>query len=168
MAVVLVFCLVGAIRSVADTCKLAPVDGPHATVVVYRYQAFVGGGRHASIYVDEVKVCSLTNGRYLVIHLIPGPHKLRSSDPKHGGVEQEFKPDRIYYFRTHVEPTGFWQTRNFWVLNPVPTMQARVELRSTKAQDGENKPLPIPAVSAVEDQGVAEAPSRDPVHPRNR
>ena len=145
--------------ALTDTCTVAAIDGSHATAVIYRYRAFAGSGRHSSIYVDEQKVCSLTNGRYLVVHLPQGPHKLRSSDPKHGGAEHDFRAGRIYYYRVHAEVTGFWQSRNFWILEPVPASQAQVELRSTSAQDGEKKPLPSPVSKIDDTEGVEESPA---------
>ena len=108
-----------------------------------------------SLFVDETKVCSLTNGRYLVVPLTPGQHKLRSSSAKHGGVEQEFKADHVYYFRVFAEVTGAFQMTDFWTLIPVPYQEASVELKSLKAQDGETKPLP--AIAVPEDLGAAEA-----------
>ncbi|MGB6385600.1 MAG: hypothetical protein WBD25_03190 [Terriglobales bacterium] len=81
----------------ADECKLDSISGPHATLVVYRYRLFVGSGRHASIYLDDRQICSLSNGRYLIIDVPEGKHTLRSSDDKHGGVEQSFSPDQVSY-----------------------------------------------------------------------
>lgn len=126
----------------AQECRLSAIEGPHATLVVYRYRLFVGSGRRASIYLDEQQVCSLHNGRYLIIEVAPGKHTLRSSDSKHGGVEEDFKEGEITYYRTHVEATNAFQLNDFWVLDPVPSNRAKEELKSLKAQDGEGKALP--------------------------
>jgi len=154
---IIAFCLMPQVSAAEESqdCKLVAIEGPHATAVVYRYRAFVASGRHASIYVDEKKVCSLTNGRYIVIPLTPGEHKLRSSDPKHGGTQQVFKEGLAYYFRVFVQPTGFFQSSNFWVMTPVPPETAQVELGAIKPQDAEVKPLP--KIAAPMEMGVQEA-----------
>jgi hypothetical protein len=126
----------------ADECKLDQISGPHATLVVYRYRLFVGSGRRASIYLDDRQICSLSNGRYLIIEVPEGKHKLRSSDDKHGGIEQNFLPGQIFYYRVHVEATSPLQLTNFWVLDSVPDDRARDELRVLHAQEGETKSLP--------------------------
>lgn len=156
-AMVIAFCLIAQVSPAEESegCKLAAIEGPHATAVVYRYRAFVASARHASIYVDEKKVCSLTNGRYVVIPLTPGEHRLRGSDPKHGGTQQVFKEGLAYYFRVFAQPTGFFQSRNFWVLAPVPPETAQVELGAIKPEDAEVKPLP--KLAAPMEMGVQEA-----------
>jgi hypothetical protein len=130
---------------VADECKLEAISGPHATLVVYRYHLFIGGGRHASIYFDDRQVCSLSNGRYLIIEVPEGKHKLRSSDDKHGGIEQNFLPGQVFFYRVHIEATNSLQMKNFWVLDSVPDNRAGDELRVLRAQDGETKSLPSAA-----------------------
>ena len=126
----------------AEECKLDPISGPHATLVVYRYRLFLGSGRRASIYLDDRQVCSLSNGRYLIIEIPDGSHKLRSSDDKHGGVEQKFLPGQVFYYRVHIEATSSLQVKNFWVLDSVPESRASDELRTLHAQEGETKSLP--------------------------
>ena len=139
----LTFLLAGAsLNSHAKDCVIAAISEPHATLVVYRLRIYLGSGRHSSIYLDEQKVCSLTNGRYLVIHVPEGEHRLRSSDDKHGGVVQTFLPGQVFFYRIHYEQTSFTQMRNFWVLDSVSEAEARKDLRTLRAQDGESKPLP--------------------------
>jgi hypothetical protein len=132
------------VNSEAKDCALAPISGPHATLVVYRLRMLLDSGRHSSIYLDEQKVCSLTNGRYLVIDVPEGEHRLRSSDDKHGGAVQTFLPGQVFFYRIHYEQTSFTQMRNFWVLDPVLEAEARKELGILRAQDGETKSLPDP------------------------
>jgi len=132
----------GAAALAADECNLDPISGPHATLVVYRYRLFVGSGRRASIYLDDRQVCSLSNGRYLIIEVPEGKHNLRSSDDKHGGIEQNFLPGQVFYYRVHVEATSAFQLKNFWVLDFVLDNRARDELRVLHPQEGETKSLP--------------------------
>jgi hypothetical protein len=142
---VIMLLISGAPTLVADECKLDPISSPHATLVVYRYRLFVGSGRRASIYLDDRRVCSLGNGRYLIIEVPEGKHALRSSDDKHGGVEQNFQPGQVFYYRVHVEATNPFQLKNFWVLDSVPDNRARDEVRALQAQEGETKGLPAVA-----------------------
>jgi hypothetical protein len=97
-----------------EPCKIDAIQGLHAAAVVYRYRAFVGSGRRASIYVDDQKVCSLYSGKYIVIPIPPGEHKLRGSDPKHGVMQQVFKEGFGYYFRVTIQPNSTFQLKNFW------------------------------------------------------
>jgi hypothetical protein len=94
-------------------CRIDSMRGPHATAVVYRYHAFQAGGRRASIYLDDQKICSLYSGKYIVIPIAPGEHQLRGSDPKHGVMKQVFKEGVAYYFRVMVQPTSLFQERIF-------------------------------------------------------
>jgi hypothetical protein len=135
-------------------CKIDAMQGPHATAVVYRYRVFVGSGRRASIYVDDKKVCSLYSGKYIVIPITPGEHRLRGSDPKHGVMQQVFKEGFGYYFRVLVQPTSAFQFTNFWEMIPVPSETARSELKALAPQPGEEKPLPN--VAAPIDLGAKE------------
>jgi hypothetical protein len=110
---VLMFVLVSTATLLAEDCKVSPIVGPHVTLVIYRYRLFLGSGRRASVYLDNQKMCSLSNGRYLIIEVSPGVHKLRSSDDKHGGVEQDFLPGQVFFYRVHIEATNAFQITNF-------------------------------------------------------
>lgn len=144
--------LSGMTLAAAQDCKLDAISGPHSTVVVYRYRLFVGSGRRASVYLDDKQVCSLHNGRYLIIDIPAGKHKLRSSDDQHGGVEQEFQSDQVSFYRIHVEATSAFQVKDFWVLDSVPEPRARQELLKLHPQDGETKPIPAPKEKVQQSQ----------------
>jgi len=143
-----VFCLSSTLSHAEGSkdCKLSPIEGPHATAVVYRNRAFPGYSYHASVYasvyVDEQKVCSLTNGRYLVIPLTPGEHTLHASDPRHSVMQQVFTEGLGYYFRTMLHTETPVQVTKFWVLTAIPPEKARADLKRLKPEDGEVKPLP--------------------------
>jgi|SRR5579872_96176 len=150
------FCLLVSVSQAQEwePCKIGAMQTPHATAVVYRYRAFLGSGRRASIYLDDKKVCSLWTGRYVIIPITPGEHKLRGSDPKHGVMQQIFKEGFGYYFRVMVQPTSAFQLKNFWVMIPVPPETAQSELKELTPQPGEEKPLPN--VAAPMDLGAPE------------
>jgi hypothetical protein len=133
----------------SEDCKLSPIEGPHATAVVYRNRSFYGYSYHASIYVDEKKVCSLTNGRYVIIPLTPGEHTLHASDPKHGVMQQDFKEGLGYYFRAMLHTETPVQVTKFWVLTAVPPEKAKSDLKRVKPEDREAKPLPEVAAPLV-------------------
>lgn len=155
--ILLLGCIVPAF---ADECSAPAMQEPHATLVIYRHRTNEAGFRRASIYVDEQKICSLTNGRYLILHIAAGRHKIRSSDSTHG-AEGTFKAGLVYYFLVHVIPMGKHtkELRNFWSLDPVPACQADAVVQVLKPQDGEKKPLPIVQKKEIEDMGVPEAPA---------
>ena len=149
------FCLLSAACRAQEwePCKIDAMQGRHATAVVYRYRAFTGFGKRASIYVDGKKVCSLYNGKYIVIPLTPGEHKLRGSDPKHGVMQQVFKEGFGYYFRVMIQRTSPFQLKNYWVICSVGPATAESELKGLTPQPGEIKQLPN--VAASMDLGVA-------------
>ena len=151
-----VLCLFSSVSRAQELtpCKIDAMQGPHATAVVYRYRAFVGNGRRASICVDDKKVCSLYSGKYIVIPITPGEHRLRGSDPKHGVMQQVFKEGFGYYFRVMVQPTSAFQLTNFWVMIPVLPETAQSELKALTPQPGEARPLPN--VAAPVDLGAPE------------
>jgi len=108
----------------------------------------------ASIYVDDKKVCSLYNGKYIVIPITPAEHKLRGSDPNHGVIQQVFKEGFGYYFRVMFQLTSAFQLKNFWMMIPVQPETAQSELKALTPQPGEVKPLPN--VAAPVDLGAPE------------
>jgi hypothetical protein len=150
------FCLLSSVSRAQESepCKIDAMQDPHATAVVYRYRRFVDNGRRASIYVDDKKVCSLYQGKYIVIPITPGEHKLRGSDPNHGVIQQVFKEGFGYYFRVMVQHTYAFQLKNFWMMIPVQPETAKSELKVLTPQPGEVKALPN--VAAAVDLGAPE------------
>jgi hypothetical protein len=155
-AIGMAFCLFSPLSRAQELtpCKSDAMRDPHATAVVYRYHAFQAGGRRASIYLDDRKICSLYSGKYIVIPVAPGEHELRGSDPKHGVMKQVFKEGFAYYFRVMVQPTSLFQVKNFWVMIPVSPETAQSDLKALRPQPGEEKALPT--VAAPLDLGAPE------------
>jgi hypothetical protein len=148
------FCLLSSVSRAQESepCKIDAMQGPHATAVIYRYRAFRGSGRRVSIYVDDKKVCSLYNGKYIVIPITPGEHRLRGSDPNHGVIQEVFKEGFGYYFRVMTQYTSAFQVKNFWMMIPVQPETAQSELKVLTPQPGEVKALPN--VAAAVDLGA--------------
>lgn len=55
-----------------------------ATIYIYRGGQFAGSARNWSIFVDEQKVCKLSNNKFIKVSVKPGKHVINS---KIGGVE---------------------------------------------------------------------------------
>jgi hypothetical protein len=105
-----------------------------ATIVFYRYRAYVGSARRATANVDEKQICSLANGRYFktevpaCTHLITGPDKRK-------GEEVTFEAGKTYYFRAVLNVTGAFQIHNVFTVIPVPPEQGQFEIKSLKELD---------------------------------
>src|SRR5688572_7268808 len=54
-----------------------------ATVYIYRVGQFVGSGANWAIFADEVKICKLSNNKYIKHEVKPGKHVYTA---KIGGV----------------------------------------------------------------------------------
>jgi hypothetical protein len=80
-----------------------------ATVYVYRKKNFGTRNMQPSVYADEVEVARMDDGKYFIIKLAPGKHKIEVNKG-HSGAEIDMKAGEQYYFRVEMIP-GFWKAR---------------------------------------------------------
>lgn len=74
----------------ALTMAAKPKEEPKtATIYIYRTGQFMAAGNNWSMYVDEKKVCKLSNNKYMQITVAVGKHTITA---KVGGV-QMFKKE---------------------------------------------------------------------------
>jgi hypothetical protein len=123
--------------TVQDETKPADPPTGTATAVFYRYQAFLAGGRRATVNVDGEQICSLTNGSVYRIILPVGTHTITGSD-KHKGAEVKMTAGTTYYFRAAPGDPAPFKVHNLFVIVPVPPEQGAFEARSLKALDAAN------------------------------
>lgn len=74
---------------------------------VYRQRRYAGSALAPSIFVDDIQIARVGNGRRVAIRLTPGPHTIRSDD-KSSAISLDVKPGQDYFVRVD-EATGFWK-----------------------------------------------------------
>lgn len=80
-----------------------------AVVYVYRKKNFGTRNMQPSVYVDNVEVARMDDGKYFIIKLDPGKHALEVNKG-HSGAQIDMKAGEKYYFRVEMIP-GFWKAR---------------------------------------------------------
>jgi hypothetical protein len=84
----------------------AGTDKP-AYLRVYRHRRYAGSALAPSIYIDDVQIARVGNGRRFSARLAPGSHTVRSDD-KSSAIALDVKPGQEFYVRID-EETGFWK-----------------------------------------------------------
>ena len=124
-------------------CAFPKADQPHATLVIYRphnqYAMLMG----ANVYLDNVRVCRLSNGRFLVAPISVGQHLLHAGSEKNVAIE--VKPGNAYYFRIGVMLSLCCKPQSAFHLQAQAGQAASLELTNLSPQNGEMSPLPTPA-----------------------
>lgn len=82
-------------------------DTTEATIYVYRPKKMVGGALEPSVFVDEIELARMDNGRYFAFKMKPGKHIVRMTDQKKG-YAIDMGPGQTYYFRVGIE-AGMWK-----------------------------------------------------------
>lgn len=78
-----------------------------ATVYIYRTKKLVGGALEPSVFCDGVELARMDNGRYLVLKLEPGEHRVHMTD-KSKRVDFKLGGGETAYVRVKIEP-GMWK-----------------------------------------------------------
>lgn len=88
--------------------ETAPASGSSedATVYIYRPKKMVGRALEPSVFVDEIELARMDNGRYFAIKVKPGKHIIRMTDDKKG-YALDMGPGQTYYFRVGIEAGMF-------------------------------------------------------------
>lgn len=81
-----------------------------ALVYVYRKKNFNTRNMQPSVYVDEVEVARMDDGKFFIIRLDPGKHSLEVNKG-HSGAQIDMKAGEAYYFRIDIKP-GFLKGRS--------------------------------------------------------
>jgi hypothetical protein len=78
-----------------------------AIVYIYRPSKMVGKALEPSVFVDDIELARMDNGRYFALKLKPGKHIVHMTDDKKG-YAIDMGPGRTYYFRIGLE-MGMWK-----------------------------------------------------------
>jgi hypothetical protein len=113
------------------TAPVDPSPKSKAKLHFYRERAFVALLRKMPIYIDEVKVADLVNGREFSMLAEPGKHVFRCLT-KAEAIQADIEQGGEYYFRAELIQ-GF--TKNHWHVVQVAKQQGEADVRSLKPLD---------------------------------
>jgi hypothetical protein len=125
--------MIGA-RSPSETGAAAPVGRSlklKAKLHFYREKAFTGAVRKMPIYIDEVKVADLVNGREFSMLTEPGKHVFRCQT-KDEAVQVDIDPGGEYYFRAELVQSF---AKNHWHVLQVTKQQGELDVQTLKPLD---------------------------------
>ena len=100
---------------------------------VYRQHRFSGSALAPSIYVDDVQVARMGNGRRCSIRLSLGAHTIRSDD-KSSAISIEAKGGQEYFVRVD-EETGFWKGHGKLTMLPIEQGGPEYKLQKPVEED---------------------------------
>ena len=84
-----------------------PANTADATVFIYRPSKMMGKALEPSVFVDDMELARMDNGRYFALKLKPGKHIVHMTDDKKG-YAIDMGPGQTYFFRIGVE-MGMWK-----------------------------------------------------------
>lgn len=87
----------------------AGAENSKVTIYVYRRKEFNTRNMQPSVYVDGTEVARMDDGKFFIVTLEPGKHKV-FVNKEYSGAEVDMKPGEEYYFRVSIKP-GFWKGR---------------------------------------------------------
>jgi hypothetical protein len=85
----------------------ATSNATDAIVYIYRPSKMVGKALEPSVFVDDMELARMDNGRYFALKLKPGKHIIHLTDDKKG-YAIDMGPGQTYYFRIGIE-MGMWK-----------------------------------------------------------
>lgn len=85
----------------------AAPNSSEAIVYIYRPSKMMGKALEPSVFVDDIELARMDNGRYFALKLKPGKHIVHMTDDKKG-YAVDMGPGQTYYFRIGLE-MGMWK-----------------------------------------------------------
>ena len=110
---------------VAVVSETTATDSGDATVYVYRPKKMVGSALEPSVFVDDVELARMDNGRYFAIKVKPGKHIIRMTDDKKG-YALDMGAGQTYYFRVGIE-AGVWKGQGKLTLDDADRAVAEIK-----------------------------------------
>lgn len=80
----------------------SPANTADATVFIYRPSKMMGKALEPSVFVDDIELARMDNGRYFALKLKPGKHIVHMTDDKKG-YAVDMGPGQTYFFRIGLE-----------------------------------------------------------------
>jgi Protein of unknown function (DUF2846) len=126
----------------------APVDpavaaaaGTEAVVYVYRPGKWVGKALEPSVFVDDIELARMDNGRYFTFKLPPGKHIVHMTQEKKG-FAIDMGPGQTYYFRVGIE-MGMMKGRGKITLEDAAKAQPEIKKLKFIGQDKIKNPTMV-------------------------
>jgi glucose/arabinose dehydrogenase len=132
----------------ADAAKPASAAGK-AIVFVYRTSKLVGAALEPSVFCDGVEVARMDNGRYFVLLLDPGEHRIRTTQ-EYKRVDLKLGAGEVAFVRVRIE-TGMMKGRGNVYL--ADESDAAKELKKLKPLGADK----VKSTTLVADQAEAES-----------
>lgn len=113
--------------SLKKSSDLKTENGPKdskAKIYVYRKKEFSTRNMQPSVYVDGTEVARIDDGKYFIVKLEPGKHKI-FVNKEFSGAEIDMKAGEEYYFRVSMK-SGFWKAHG--EVEYVPKEQGTFEM----------------------------------------
>jgi len=85
----------------------AAANAADSIVYIYRPSKLAGKALEPSVFVDDIELARMDNGRYFALKLKPGKHIVHLTDDKKG-YAIDMGPGQTYYFRIGLE-MGMWK-----------------------------------------------------------
>ena len=113
------------LTAVAIDPATGAASSEEATVYIYRPKKVVGSALEPSVFVDEVELARMDNGRYFAIKVKPGKHIIRMTDDKKG-YALDMGPGQTYFFRIGIE-AGVWKGHGKITLDDAERAKAEIK-----------------------------------------
>jgi len=85
----------------------AAANSAESIVYIYRPSKLVGKALEPSVFVDDIELARMDNGRYFVLRLPPGKHLVHMTKEKKG-FAVDMGPGQTFYFHVGIE-AGMWK-----------------------------------------------------------
>lgn len=116
-----------------------------ATVYIYRPSKWVGRALEPSVFVDDIELARMDNGRYFAFKMKPGKHIVHMTDDKKG-YAIDMGPGQTYYFRVGLE-AGMWKGKGKITLDDAERAMKEIKKLKFLGQDKIKAPTVVVEIS---------------------
>jgi hypothetical protein len=93
----------------------------------------MGKALEPSVFIDDIELARMDNGRYFSLKLAPGKHIIHMTDDKKG-YAIDMVPGQTYYFRIGIE-MGMWKGKGKITLDDADRAVAEIKKLKFIGQD---------------------------------
>lgn len=124
------------------------VDATEAVVYIYRPSKMMGKALEPSVFVDDIELARMDNGRYFALKLKPGKHIIHMTEDKKG-YAIDMDPGQTYYFRIGIE-MGMWKGHGKLTLDDANRAIAEIKKLKFLGQDKIKNPTMVVQLTPAE------------------
>lgn len=115
----------------AETAAQPAPQEEKATVFIYRTKKFVGSALEPSVFCDGIEIGRMDNGRYIVLKLDPGEHRIHTTEESKR-VDLKLGRGEKAFVRFRIEPGAMKGRGNVYLTNDEDALK---ELKKLKPLD---------------------------------